>query len=378
MEIKFNSYEITNFFVFQLKHKDALVLTTDIHKDDWTTLPIIEEIKDKKPKEVFFHYPTECVVRWMEFYFYEDNNSNNQLPQYLINLENTLLELNVQFYLVLGSDNPKLHKNFNDPTTKIKNFTILYWPTYLVAHTYVNLRNSLIERLGGQYRINFPESTSIEKKFDFLYLNYNNKPRYHRCVLMDELCKNDLLRYGLNSWNMITHESPSQVSDISGIYTYDFKYWEERILDIDRYSDPNKTHVDEYSNELLTPNALISLVAETSKDVTFITEKTFRPILLEHPFLCLGAEGQNTKLLDYGFEIYDEIFDYSKDNDPSLEVRIQSVIDNLNSIKDKNYYEIYELLRPKILRNKRRLLDIYENDITCPYIPFYLKYLNLQ
>ena len=51
---------------------------------------------------------------------------------------------------------------------------------------------------------------------------------------------------------------------------------------------------------------------------------------------------------------------------------------NNEGVMNKNYYEIYELLKPKILRNKKRLLDIYENDETCPYIPFYLKYRDLQ
>ena len=393
MKEKYSTYEILDFFIYKLKNDNVLVLDHNVHNSgDWTTKPIIDEIKNKKPKEVFFNHPTECVTYWMEPYFYPVNDENEKPKiqftlknkndkyqlQHLKDLEETLINLDVQFYLILGSDYPKLHKNFNDPSTKIKNFTILYWPTYLIAHTYYNLKNSLIERLNNGDFSSFPDQTSIEKKFDFLYLNYNNKPRYHRCFLMDELCKNNLLKYGINSWNILSYEHPDQVSDLCGIYTYNFKYWVEKIIDVDRYSDPNKTHVDEYSDELLRPNTLISLVAETSKEVAFITEKTFRPILLEHPFLCLGAPEQNTKLLDYGFELYDEIFDYSKDNDSSLEVRIQSVMDNLNSIKNKNYYEIYELLRPKILRNKKRLLDIYENDETCPYIPFYLKYRDLQ
>lgn len=377
---KYNPFEISTFFIEELNNEDVLVLDAHIHtiSGDWTTKPIVDAIKLKKPKEVFFHYPTECSVVWMDSYFYGVDYPNSKPHDDIIELENLLVEMDVHFYLVLGSDEPDLHKNFNDPNTKIKNLKILYWPTYLVAHTYINLKNSLIERLNDGDCSSFPHETSIEKKFDFLYLNYNNKPRYHRCLLMDQLCKNDLLKYGINSWNILTYENPSQVSDVCGINNYEFKYWKEQIIDVDRYRDPNKTHVDEYSDELLKPNTLISLVAETSKDATFITEKTFRPILLEHPFLCLGAVEQNTKLLDYGFELYDEIFDYSKDADPSLEVRIQSVIDNLNSIKDKNYYEIYELLKPKILRNKKRLIDIYENDETCPYIPFYLKYRDLQ
>ena len=132
-------------------------------------------------------------------------------------------------------------------------------------------------------------------------------------------------------------------------------------MNIDDYKI-DSTIVDEYSKKLLQPNALISLVTETFHRTNFITEKTFRPIFLEQPFIVLGGKNQNKELLNLGFELYDEIFDYSFDSDDSLENRVQGVIDNLNRIKDRNYYELYEELLPKIKRNKNRIVEIYYND----------------
>jgi hypothetical protein len=127
---------------------------------------------------------------------------------------------------------------------------------------------------------------------------------------------------------------------------------------------------------LIQPNALIELVSETSAEVTFITEKTFRPILLEQPFICLGAVNQNLDLVKYGFELYDEIFDYSFDSKPNLEDRIKGIIENLNKIKDEDYYQLYNLLEPKIKRNKERMFSLLENDPFNPYIRLYQKYIN--
>ena len=127
----------------------------------------------------------------------------------------------------------------------------------------------------------------IEKKFDYLYVNYNNKPRLHRCMLVDELFRTKLNEFGRISWNQLTTSRPDNVSDLLGIYTYEFKCWKEEYINIDSYRDSEKIYADEYSPLLTRPNALIELVSETSKEVAFITEKTFRPILLEQPFICL-------------------------------------------------------------------------------------------
>ena len=149
-----------------------------------------------------------------------------------------------------------------------------------------------------------------------------------------------------------------------------------RYLDLDSYSNKEKIHSDEYSSKLIEPNALIELVSETSAEVTFITEKTLRPIFLEQPFICLGAPNQNLDLLKYGFELYDEIFDYSFDSQPNIEDRINGIIENLNKIKDEDYYQLYKLLEPKIKRNKERMFSLLENDPFNPYIDLYQKYIN--
>ena len=195
-------------------------------------------------------------------------------------------------------------------------------------------------------------------------------------MLVDELFRTKLNEFGRISWNQLTTVRPDNISDLLGIYTYEFKCWKEEYINIDSYRDSEKIHIDEYSPLLTRPNALIELVSETSREVTFITEKTFRPILLEQPFICLGAPNQNLGLLKYGFELYDEVFDYSFDSKPDLEDRINGIIENLNKIKDEDYYQIYKLLEPKIKRNKERMFSLLENDPFNPYINLYQKYID--
>jgi hypothetical protein len=162
---------------------------------------------------------------------------------------------------------------------------------------------------------------------------------------MEELYKNNLFEFGKNSWNHL---------DIENYSSYKFKSWTPEILKI-----TEDVGVYEY---VFSTKCLFNLVSESSDLLTFITEKTFKPILHSQAFLCFGYRGQNTCLRDYGFELYDEIFDYSFDNLPLIEDRIRGVINNINSLKDKNYYELYDKIKHKIERNKNRAIDILEND----------------
>ena len=367
-----------------LVNKDFLFLDTDINSNDWSLKPIIDIILEKKPKDVVYHLPTECTLHWLSYCYYpiplnisgdkflDVENYKFSLPQDFLDLEKVLVENNINFYLILGADKPEIFKYLYDLPTKVKNFEILFYPTYLIFHTYVGVRNMLLLHT----KFKDVRGLEIEKKFDYLYINYNNKPRLHRCMLVDELFRTKLNELGRISWNQLTTVKSDNVSDLLSIDTYEFKYWVEKYLDLDSYSNQEKIHTDEFSPLLIQPNALIELVSETSREVTFITEKTFRPILLEQPFICLGAVNQNLDLIKYGFELYDEVFDYSFDSKPNLEDRIKGIIENLNKIKDEDYYQLYNLLEPKIKRNKERMFSLLENDPFNPYIRLYQKYIN--
>jgi hypothetical protein len=120
----------------------------------------------------------------------------------------------------------------------------------------------------------------------------------------------------------------------------------------------------------------MSLVGESSMYIPFVTEKTYRPILLKHPFLCYGAKNQNKEITKYGFELYDEIFDYDFDSKNHISDRIRGIIDNLNNLKNENYYDLYKKIEPKLIYNKNHALKIRENDNFNPYVEFYEKYSN--
>ena len=95
-----------------------------------------------------------------------------------------------------------------------------------------------------------------------------------------------------------------------------------------------------------------SLVAEstvvTLKEI-FITEKTFKPIAYQHPFLILGQP----KVLDYlrsqGFETYNNIFDESYDDEYDLDKRLKKII---NNVKEFNQIPYDAITLEKLIHNQ--------------------------
>lgn len=76
----------------------------------------------------------------------------------------------------------------------------------------------------------------------------------------------------------------------------------------------NETHVDNSNNTSL-----------------FFSEKTFRSIAHMQPFLIFGQTGCNQALKNMGFQLYDEIFDYTFDDEPNVKERYKKIIQTSNS-----------------------------------------------
>ena len=298
---------------------------------------IIDEIKKFNFNKIFFFNIMEAS------FFVVDNEENFKI------FKNLLIERNIKLYIVCGAEYQyHIHKSQSifGNNRIIEYINILPWGTSLLHYTIYHLKSHIP---------NFDDSINRDT-FDYLYLCYNNKSRYHRCQLMDNLSKNDLLDNGLISWRMdINHENQK----------YDFKYWNETLLNVDLKND-EKSLSYEWEKEILYTNSFLTIVTESSDDFLFVTEKTFKAILLEQPFVCLGYMTQNHILQEYGFELYDEIIDYTFDNKPNLKERIDGVINNLLNLKNKNLNDLNNLIKDKIKRNKKRALEIIEKDSFLP------------
>jgi GDP-L-fucose synthase len=210
------------------------------------------------------------------------------------------------------------------------------------------------------------------------FLSYNkNCNRVHRAYFLLWLIKNNLnldtkfsllIKNEINLKNLYIHLKESKSENINDLWKYydSFENMGEVILDWDYNNNPNDIYSNTgYSTKSHYTNTLFSVVTETTfeNDSLNITEKSFKPLANCHPFIIIGDLHIHVKLKEFGFELYDDLIDYSFD----------SIYDNLERLDavTKEIKRIYELGNDfilswykkninKIKKNKEVLLE-YSN-----------------
>jgi hypothetical protein len=138
-------------------------------------------------------------------------------------------------------------------------------------------------------------------------------------------------------------------------------------------SDDFVTKLDSFLIPTEYNQSLFHVVTEATHKSNFITEKTMIPTLLKKPYIVLGKEGFNSKLVELGFQLYDEVFDYSFDSESDIFKRTEMFVNNVNKISKMDYLDLksmYHTLLPKIIHNYNRAIEISKDH---SYIPDTIK-----
>ena len=107
-----------------------------------------------------------------------------------------------------------------------------------------------------------------------------------------------------------------------------------------------------------------------------LTEKTFKPICLQMPFVIVGTQGSLSYLRNYGFRTFGDIWDESYDTESDDTVRIeriasllcsldqlsveakQDLFDQCRAVVEHNYNHFYSGAFEEILWNElQEMLD---------------------
>ena len=103
-------------------------------------------------------------------------------------------------------------------------------------------------------------------------------------------------------------------------------------------------------------DSLLYLVTETIANGSrhHLTEKTFKPICLQMPFVIVGTQGSLAYLRSYGFKTFGDLWDESYDDEPNDQQRIKKIAELLKSLNDMTVEQRQEL--------HRRARDIVEHN----------------
>ena len=97
---------------------------------------------------------------------------------------------------------------------------------------------------------------------------------------------------------------------------------------------PPNIHWQRYLNADWFDQCCVSIVAESLAEppvdrVPFITEKTWKPMAMQHPFVVLGEPGTLQHLHSLGFETFENLWSEDYDTTQSTDRRIAQIVENV-------------------------------------------------
>jgi hypothetical protein len=119
-------------------------------------------------------------------------------------------------------------------------------------------------------------------------------------------------------------------------------------------ADINDGEWQRYFNPDWYNSTAFSVVAETTmsqQDPLFVTEKTFKPIAFQHPFIIFGQAGVLRYLRSLGFETFENMFDESYDKLDEEDSRSAHIVKQINNFS----YNSYDSLTIEKLKHNKEL-----------------------
>ena len=137
----------------------------------------------------------------------------------------------------------------------------------------------------------------------------------------------------------------------------------------------------QYSNPSWYNNTCVSLVSETMVEETLVgtsaaalSEKTYKPLAMCHPFIFWAQPGSLQFLKKYGFESFPELWDESYDQEADHEKRLNMIIDNLQSFSAEDITS--HVVQEKLKHNRQLFWDekvtahLAQTDVIDPIMEF--------
>jgi len=213
------------------------------------------------------------------------------------------------------------------------------------------------------------------------FICMNAHPHYMRLALVNYLYKEKIVDTCHLSWLPSSHDGYlMQKTDLMGEWYFDYN--KVKILDLnltevrtDKYETVDKFYYLTDSLIDIGIETYSTWVFQHEKDNRFITEKTWKPYLFGKIGFQFNYAGYYSDLEEFGFKLYDEIFDYSFDKIKDNEIRFKEYCKELKRISEIPV----EVLTSRILLIEDKILNNRNHIWNCEFsMPTILKeYPNL-
>ena len=208
--------------------------------------------------------------------------------------------------------------------------------------------------------------SDFEKKPDKHFLSLSRRDEFNRRLHNYLLHSNDTFKYGIVSHNRVVegvytnNEKQVDIALTKELVTkddfdlnnfLDFGYRKHLLDDV---SQKGRVSYDPYPHLKFSVKTCFEIVIETDWTNTWLTEKTFKPLLCKSPFLLIGPRHGLAYLRDLGFKTFDFMFDESYDDQKALYDRMIIIHKNIKKLTSLPLKDCLELVN----RGK----DIYDHN----------------
>lgn len=186
------------------------------------------------------------------------------------------------------------------------------------------------------------------------YLCFNKVPRKHRVDLLEILLQRNLVKDGYVSFegtegwlDKLDPEKYPTILREKNNFPLRLNITEERSNPVDLIPDD----LQYFSNSYFSVVTETVFYPEKDNDSSiFFTEKTYKPIICNHPFILVGRPGALKKLKEFGYKTFspyiDERYDEIEDDKERL-IAIANEIERLSSVEylfEENWHKNIKLI----------------------------------
>lgn len=253
-----------------------------------------------------------------------------------------------------------ISKNVVEKPGYIYNDPLLHRIKVLDFELNSSTKNDIFFFLGGHarwHRLLFLNKLLEKSKLDTIKwslrrIEYEDKNMYRSCIPLEyvDIHKNlEILKYLPKSLDFDIHD----------------KYKYHNVGNAAIFDNPGYVaNLDFYNNsyvEIVSETVFEFDINPTKKDKEFIilSEKVYKPLVFGFPFIALALPKTFSKLKDWGFQLFDELIDYSFDEEYNDKKRMDMIVQQVceNNIK-YNFEKNFETIKEKHLHNRKMFLEL--------------------
>jgi hypothetical protein len=217
-------------------------------------------------------------------------------------------------------------KKYNQPKIKAE------WILQFEWNVQMDRRRMLRERTSDEVH------TLENKKYNKKFLNFNRRWRPHRVAFVALLKSLGILDQGYvslgnsddnNSWHRVWHwikfvgSHNNEIKELFDTHDSDISNLPPLYLDtenlVQNQADLNHTtnylYADSYFSVVSETNFYTNTLGVQGETGRFLSEKTFKPIAMRHPFLILSVPNMLDKLKEIGYQTFSPWIDESYDKE---------------------------------------------------------------